>query len=164
VNLAKAIPDASAGGYPTGKVAAGRNLGTMALAAINHGKTRRTRTFTRAQSASRAGPSAQSKIEAAAAAAGAGRCSKKAGLRAAITQTGLMNDANLRALEEKIARVLAGKPQCFLTHPAELKVLTQMAPDQLREFAMQHGWRVVRRIGGRQIEFYNDVGARYHAV
>ena len=30
----------------------------------------------------------------------------------------------------------------------------------LRDFAHGHGWRVVRRVGGRQIEFYNDAGMR----
>ena len=70
-----------------------------------------------------------------------------------------MND-NLRALEVKIARVLAEKPQCFITHPAELGVLKQLSPDQVREFATKRGWRTVRRVGGHQIEFYNDVSAR----
>ncbi|MEY2526317.1 MAG: hypothetical protein QOE73_1088, partial [Verrucomicrobiota bacterium] len=31
-----------------------------------------------------------------------------------------------------------------------------MSHDELRKFAAQHGWDTVRRIGGRQIEFYND--------
>jgi len=30
----------------------------------------------------------------------------------------------------------------------------------LEKFAIDHGWRVVSRIGGRQIEFYNDAAAR----
>lgn len=70
-----------------------------------------------------------------------------------------MTDA-LAALTRKIARVLSGKPQCFITHPAELSLFKSMEAGQLRAFATERGWRVVRRLGGRQIEFYNDVGAR----
>ena len=67
---------------------------------------------------------------------------------------------NLSALETKIARILAVKPECFITHRAELKALQAVGWDQLREVAGQHGWRVVSRLGGRQIEFYNDATAR----
>jgi hypothetical protein len=35
-----------------------------------------------------------------------------------------------------------------------------MTPDRLENFAIDHGWRVVSRIGGRQIEFYIDAAAR----
>ena len=66
---------------------------------------------------------------------------------------------NLEALRTKIAGVLATRPQCIITHPAELFSLKKLAPEELRAFAEQHGWRSVRRIGGRQIEFYKDVGA-----
>ena len=35
------------------------------------------------------------------------------------------------------------------------------ASDQdLRAFAAENGWRIVRRVGGRQIEFYNDASQR----
>ena len=67
---------------------------------------------------------------------------------------------NLIAVENKIARVLSTKPECFITHPAELAVLESMSPEAMDEFALEHGWRVVPRLGGRQIEFYNDAGAR----
>jgi hypothetical protein len=67
---------------------------------------------------------------------------------------------NLAALEGKIASVLAIKPQCFITHPSELHLIRAMTPPDLRAFAEKHGWRTVRRIGGRQIEFYNDASAR----
>jgi hypothetical protein len=30
----------------------------------------------------------------------------------------------------------------------------------LNEFAAQRGWRLVYRVGGRQIEFYNDASLR----
>jgi len=54
---------------------------------------------------------------------------------------------NLIAVENKIERVLSTRPECFITHPTELA-------------ALDHGWRAVSRLGGRQIEFYNDAGAR----
>jgi len=60
----------------------------------------------------------------------------------------------------KISTRLAVKPEVFINHPAELRILRSMTDDQLREFAAEHGWRIVRRVGGRQIEFYNDAGAR----
>lgn len=66
----------------------------------------------------------------------------------------------LAAIETKIARVLAAKPQCFLTHPAELRPLRSLSDIDLREFARRRGWRAVRRIGGHQIEFYNDASLR----
>jgi hypothetical protein len=68
--------------------------------------------------------------------------------------------ANMLAVRAKIASVLAVKPQCFITHPSELHVLKSMNPDELRGFAMEQGWRCVRRVGGRQIEFYNDATVR----
>jgi hypothetical protein len=67
---------------------------------------------------------------------------------------------NLGALQAKIAGVLATRPQCFITHPSELYSLKTMTPDELRIFAEKHGWRSVRRVGGRQIEFYNDASVR----
>ena len=66
----------------------------------------------------------------------------------------------LAAVGTKIANVLAIKPQCVITHPSELRVLTSLDRDALRNFAEERGWRAVRRIGGRQIEFYNDAGLR----
>jgi len=35
-----------------------------------------------------------------------------------------------------------------------------MTDNDLRNFAAEHGWRTVRRLGGRQIEFYNDASTR----
>jgi len=70
-----------------------------------------------------------------------------------------MISANLLALQRKISAVLAVKPECFITHPSELAVLKQMAPSELNAFADENGWRVVSRLDGRQIEFYNDVSA-----
>ena len=70
-----------------------------------------------------------------------------------------MNE-KLNAVEAKISGILATKPQCFITHPSELKVLNKLSEKDLRAFAEKRGWRKVRRIGGRQIEFYNDVTVR----
>jgi hypothetical protein len=69
----------------------------------------------------------------------------------------------LSALTAKISDRLAAKPQIFISHPAELRVLRNVSDSELREFAAQHGWRVIRRLGGRQVEFYNDAGARVDA-
>lgn len=59
-----------------------------------------------------------------------------------------------------IARSLAVRPEHFITHPAELRLFHAVSDETLRRFAQEHGWRVVRRVGGRQIEFYNDASAR----
>ena len=66
----------------------------------------------------------------------------------------------LAGLAQKISARLAVKPEIVIIHPAELRVLRQLADQDLRAFAAQNGWRVVRRLGGRQIEFYNDGGLR----
>ena len=66
----------------------------------------------------------------------------------------------LSALKAKISARLAAKSEAFIQHPAELRVLSSVADSELREFAAQNGWRIVRRVGGRQIEFYNDAGAQ----
>ena len=65
---------------------------------------------------------------------------------------------NLPALGAKIRATLAVKPEIFITHPAELRILHAMSDQQLQQFAAENSWRIVRRVGGRQIEFYNDVG------
>lgn len=67
---------------------------------------------------------------------------------------------NLPAVRNKIHRVLATRPECFITHPAELAVLRTMTRGELEQFAVDNGWRAVSRIGGRQIEFYADAAAR----
>jgi hypothetical protein len=63
----------------------------------------------------------------------------------------------LSAMEAKITAELAKRPEYFVSHPAEMSVLEPMSDAELEEFAVSHGWRVVRRLGGRQIQFYNDV-------
>lgn len=68
---------------------------------------------------------------------------------------------HLPALTAKIAAALAIRPEVFITHPAELRIISSMPENELRRFAAEHGWRHVRRIGGRQIEFYNDASQKY---
>jgi hypothetical protein len=64
------------------------------------------------------------------------------------------------ALVAKIAEMLSTKSEYFVTQPAELRVLREMSEDELRVFAESRGWRAVRRLGGHQIEFYNDASLR----
>ena len=66
----------------------------------------------------------------------------------------------LPTLATKIARVLSIKSEYMVTQPAELRILRQMSEAGIGEFAKSHGWRVIRRLGGRQIEFYNDASQR----
>jgi hypothetical protein len=66
----------------------------------------------------------------------------------------------LPGLTAKIKAALSAKPEISITHPAELRILHSMTDDELYQFAGEHGWRTVRRIGGRQIEFYNDASLR----
>ena len=70
----------------------------------------------------------------------------------------------LPAVITKISRMLAMNPEYFVTHPAELKVVQILSDSELRELAHEHGWRFVRRVGGRQIEFYNDAGVAYRPL
>jgi hypothetical protein len=66
----------------------------------------------------------------------------------------------LTGLIAKIAARLANKSEVFIIHPAELRILRSMSDQDLRRLAGAHGWRMVRRVGGRQIEFYNDASMR----
>jgi hypothetical protein len=77
------------------------------------------------------------------------------------------NDAmpdQLPAVIAKIARMLAIKPEYFVSHPSELRVVRALSEEELREVARQNGWRVVRRVGGRQIEFYNDAAVSFRPL
>ena len=67
---------------------------------------------------------------------------------------------HLPALAVKIAKVLSTKPEYLVTQPVELRILREMSEADVRAFANNHGWRVIRRLGGRQIEFYNDTSRR----
>lgn len=70
----------------------------------------------------------------------------------------------LPAVIAKISRMLAVKPEYFVTHPSELRVVRELSPEDLGEMARKHGWRVVRRVGGRQIEFYNDASVSFRPL
>jgi hypothetical protein len=63
---------------------------------------------------------------------------------------------DLPGLTVKIAKMLSIKSEYLVTQPAELRILRDMSEADVREFAKSHGWRVIRRLGGRQIESYND--------
>jgi len=67
---------------------------------------------------------------------------------------------HLPALPAKIAAALSIKSEYFVTQPVELRILREMSEAEVGNFAESHGWRVVRRLGGRQIEFYNDASQR----
>jgi hypothetical protein len=67
---------------------------------------------------------------------------------------------DLPALAAKIGDRLSKSSEYVVTQPAELRVLREMSEDDVRQFAKSHGWRVIRRLGGRQIEFYNDASVR----
>jgi hypothetical protein len=66
----------------------------------------------------------------------------------------------LPALAAKIEKMLSIKAEYVVTQPAELRILKEMSETDVKEFAKSHGWRVIRRLGGRQIEFYNDTNRR----
>jgi hypothetical protein len=70
----------------------------------------------------------------------------------------------LPAVIAKISRMLAIKPEYFVTHPSELRVVRALSDSELRDITRQRGWRYVRRVGGRQIEFYNDAGVLYRPL
>jgi hypothetical protein len=70
----------------------------------------------------------------------------------------------LPAVITKITRMLAVKPEYFVSHPSELRVVRALSDEDLRDMARQHGWRVVRRVGGRQIEFYNDASVSFRPL
>jgi hypothetical protein len=70
----------------------------------------------------------------------------------------------LPAVIAKIGRMLALKPEYFVTHPSELMVVRALSPWELQDVARQNGWRVVRRVGGRQIEFYNDATVSFRPL
>ena len=69
-------------------------------------------------------------------------------------------DNDLPALAAKIGERLSVSSEYVVTQSAELRVLREMPEHELREFATNHGWRIIRRLGGRQIEFHNDASVR----
>jgi len=71
-----------------------------------------------------------------------------------------MTSDGLSAVETKISAELSRRPECFIVHPTETRLLGAMEIDELKKFAHERGWRVVRRLGGRQFQFYNDTVER----
>jgi hypothetical protein len=69
-------------------------------------------------------------------------------------------DKELPALAAKIAQALSRGSEYVVTQPAELRILREMSEAEVSGFAKSHGWGVIRRLGGRQIEFYNDASVR----
>ena len=67
---------------------------------------------------------------------------------------------DLPALAAKIGGRLSISSEYIVTQPAELRVLRGLSEGELGEFAANHGWRIIRRLGGRQMEFYNDASVR----
>jgi hypothetical protein len=66
----------------------------------------------------------------------------------------------LEPIARVIAQRLAVKPEHFITHPTEKLLFRSVSDAELHIFASENGWRVVRRLGGRRIEFYNDAHER----
>jgi hypothetical protein len=67
---------------------------------------------------------------------------------------------DLPALAAKIGEALSNRSEYVVTQAAELRVLREMSDTEVEQFAQSHGWSVIRRLGGRQIEFYNDASVR----
>jgi hypothetical protein len=81
-----------------------------------------------------------------------------------MTNKQAMIHEQLPAVITKIARMLAVTSVYFVTHPAELKIVQALSDSELQHLAQENGWRFVRRVGGRQIEFYNDAGVVYRPL
>jgi len=127
-----------------------------------HGKAKRERPHSGPESASRSAREIKSQTETAAAAAN-DKIPSKAVSRFAAQRRALISMARNEhspALAAKIAEMLSTKSEYFVTQPAELRVLREMSEDELKDFAESRGWRGVRRLGGHQIEFYNDASLR----
>jgi hypothetical protein len=73
-------------------------------------------------------------------------------------------DDQLPAVISKIEQMLTVKPEYLVVHPSELRAVAAVSKERLQEIAYQHGWRVVRRVGGRQIEFYNDAAVSFRPL
>lgn len=59
-------------------------------------------------------------------------------------------------MQTRIATELARRPECFIVHPREVGILNTLTVSEQEDFAQRNGWRMVRRLGGRQLHFYND--------
>jgi hypothetical protein len=127
-------------------------------------KTDRARAFSFAQGACRPRIEAEPKGEGAAHAAGEETAEERPAGTAADWPMTMTIQEQLPAVIAKISRMLAIKPEYFVTHPSELRIVRALSDSELRDITRQHGWQYVRRVGGRQIEFYNDAGVRYQPL
>jgi hypothetical protein len=130
----------------------------LATTKDHHGKTKRTRTFPKSQSASCLERKIKSKTEAAAYAGQKKSLDPSPHYRPVVRED-VMHE-HLPALAAKIAAILSDTPEYLVTQRAELRILRGMSEADIRNFAASHGWGVVKRLGGRQIEFYNDASVR----
>lgn len=71
-----------------------------------------------------------------------------------------MSSDDLASMQVKISGELTKRPECFITHPAEMKAFRGMSAGEIDDFAHRNGWRVVHKLGGRQLQFYNDTFER----
>jgi hypothetical protein len=125
---------------------------------ISHGKAKRTRTFAESQSASRAGAAVKSKNKTAAAAAATEKGPELTSRNRSLGDRHMHPD--LPGLTAKIGNALSLRSEYVVTEPAELRILREMSETEIAEFGKSHGWGVIRRLGGRQFEFYNDASLR----
>ena len=72
--------------------------------------------------------------------------------------------SRLEPIARVIAQRLAERSEHFITHPSEMKLFGGLTEEHHSEFARRRGWRVVRRVGGRRIEFYNDTAVKMAAA
>ena len=64
------------------------------------------------------------------------------------------DDPLLGALAQRIQVTVSETGRCLLTLPAELAPLKTLGPDGLGQFAAEHGWTAVPRLGFTQLEFF----------
>ncbi len=85
-------------------------------------------------------------------------------MKTAAERTNRMIHQQLPAVITKITRMLAVKPEYFVTHPSELGIVQALSDSELGDVAREHGWRFVRRVGGRRVEFYHDAGVAFQPL
>jgi hypothetical protein len=64
------------------------------------------------------------------------------------------DDPILHAVARLIQIAVNEKGRCLVTLPAELVPLKALGSNGLRQFAAEHGWNAVPRLGFTQIEFF----------
>ena len=124
----------------------------------SYGEAKRPWSVPGSQSASRAWTGPKTKVKTAAATALEEDFFKHRARGSSLEAMAMPED--LPALAAKIEHALSIKSEYVVTQPAELRILREMSQADVKDFATTHGWRVIRRLGGRQIEFYNDASER----